>query len=440
MKLLRLCGAAGAGRAIAWLGVGALACSSSAAFAATDIQVWHTLNGHNRDVFEKLVKDFNRGQNDVNVKVKAFDNGAAIEQALSGIKKADDRPQLVQLEDQHAADSTAGRKDIKPLYSLLAAHPIKNADWFLSDKNTFVRDAKGRLVAFPYMAEVPVMYYNIGAYNKAGIKPAEPRRPWAELQAQLVTLANNGSRKCPATSDQPVSINLENLAAVNNQLYVSNGNGLKGKGNPAFSFDSMYIRHLSMMITWVRSELMVKPEYDSVATKRFANNECAVLLSTSGNLGWFDGAKGLDFAVSGLPYYPEVTRTPGLPFVSGSALWATSGHAKASDAASAAFLSWLAQPERASAWFQKTGYLPLTAQAYKATDSNYFKSLGGWQELVAAYGRAPTDNSRGFRIDNYPSIHAMFKQTLEQALDGKQPAVTALKTASAQASKMMATK
>src|SRR3546814_7139492 len=67
----------------------------------------------------------------------------------------------------------------------------------------------------------------------------------------------------------------------------------------------MYIRHLSLMISWVRSELMVKPEFDSVATKRFADRECAVLLSTSGNLGYFKDAKKLDFSISGLPYYPE---------------------------------------------------------------------------------------------------------------------------------------
>src|SRR3546814_3693833 len=79
----------------------------------------------------------------------------------------------------------------------------------------------------------------------------------------------------------------------------------------------MYIRHLSLMISWVRSELMVKPEFDSVATKRFADRECAVLLSTSGNLGYFKDAKKLDFSISGLPYYPEVAKKPGNPFVGG---------------------------------------------------------------------------------------------------------------------------
>jgi multiple sugar transport system substrate-binding protein len=319
----------------------------------------------------------------------------------------------------------------------LSRHPIKDAKWFLPEQNTFARDKNGRLAAFPYMVDVPVMFYNVDAFKKANIKPAVPQRAWSGLQDQLVTLANNGSRKCPLTSDQPVSINLENLAAVNNQLYASNENGLKGKGKPAFAFDLLYIRHLSLMISWVRTELMVKPEFDSVATKRFANGECAVLLSTSGNLGWFKSSKKLDFSVSGLPYYPEVASKPGSPFVGGAALWVTAGQSKESDAASAQFLGWLAQPKRAAQWYQATGFLPLTEQAFAQTDSNYYKGMGDWKQLVAATERNPGANSRGFRIDNYPRIHAMFQQTLNKALSGNQPAVTALKTAAAEAGKMM---
>src|SRR3546814_2837498 len=93
------------------------------------------------------------------------------------------------------------------------------------------------------------------------------------LQVQLVSMANKGSRHCPLTTDLPVSINLENLAAVNNQLFASSENGLKGKGEPSFSFDSTYVRHLSLMISWVRSEIMVKPEFGVRSVERFASGD-----------------------------------------------------------------------------------------------------------------------------------------------------------------------
>lgn len=425
-------------RKLAWVSAGSLLATSMAVTAATEVRVWHSLSPYNKAVFEDLVKDFNRSQNEVDVKLKAFDSEEAIESALAAAKKRDDRPQLVQLDDDRAPEQIAGRSYIQPLHVLLAKYPIKDGKWFLSEENTFARDGKGRLVAFPYMVDVPVMFYNIESFKKAKLTPAAPQRAWNSLQDQLVSLANNGSRKCPLTSDQPVSINLENLAAVNNQLYTSNDNGLKGK--PAFLFDVMYIRHLSLMISWVRTELMVKPEFGSVAAKRFANNECAVLFSTSSNLGWFKDTKKLNFSVSGLPYYPQVTDKPGNPFVGGSALWVTAGHSKESDASSARFLGWLAEPKQAAQWYQKTGFLPLTQQAFAQTDKSYYKDLGEWQSLVAVNARSPGNRGRGFRIDNYPQIHAMFHRTLEQALNGQQPAVTALKTAAAEAGKMMSSK
>jgi len=437
MKIHRFFHAAASGRTLAWTSAGALLFSSIAASAATEVRVWHSLNPHNTKVFEQLVKDFNKEQKDIKVVLKAFDNEDAIEAALAASKKRDDKPQLVQLDDNRSPDEVAGRSYIQPLHTLLAKYPIKDAKWFLDDENTFIRDTKGRLLAFPYMVDVPVMFYNVDAFKKANIKPAVPQRSWSGLQDQLVTLANNGSRRCPLTTDQPVTVNLESLGPVNNHPFTSNDNGLKSKSTPAFVFDMMYVRHLSMMISWVRSELMVKPEFDGVATKRFANRECAVLMSDSSNLGWFKESGKLDFGIAGLPYYPQFTSKPGNPFVGGSALWVTSTHSKESDASTAKFLGWLAQPKRAAYWYQNTGFLPLTQQAYAQTDKGYFSSLGDWQELVSAYSRNPGSTGRGFRVNNYPQIRAMFSKTLDNALSGNQPAVTALKFASTEAGKIM---
>lgn len=422
-------------RRVVWVGGVALSAAAMPALSATEITVWHALNDHNKQAFERLVKQFNKESKTAKVKVNSFDNGDAIDAELAKLTKDRDRPHLVQLDDARAPDVVAARSYILPLHVLLAKHPIKSADWFLPVKNTAVRDTKGRLVAFPYMLDVPVMFYNVEAFKKAGLNPPKPERSWSGLQAQIVTAANNGSRRCPITSDQSVSINLENLAAVNNQPFTASLDPRSTKSSPAFHFDSLYIRHLSLMISWVRSELLVKPEFDSVAAQRFANGECAVLLSQSSNLGWFASQRSLDFGVSGLPYYPEVTKTPGLPFVGGGALWATGGHAKEDDQASAEFLSWLAQTDHATKWYEETGYLPLTKQAF-AKAGGGGDAMGQWKALVAPYADEPVPTARGFQIKNYPQIRALFRQSLGRALSGNEPALTSLKEASSAASKI----
>lgn len=427
-------------RSVAWVGAGLLLASSMAATAATELNVWHSLSPHNKSVFEGLIKDFNKSQSDVKVVLSAFENQEAVDAALAMTEKLRDKPNLVQLDDQRAPDDVSSRDYIQPLYVLQGKQTLKGLSWFFPEQNRHLRDAKGRLLAFPYMVDIPVMFYNINAFKTAGIKPAQPLRSWSGLQGQLVDLANNGSRKCPLTWNQPVSINLENLAAVNNQPFTMEtkaGKGAKTKTTPAFHFDTMYVRHLSLMISWVRTELMVRPEFDGLATQRFANNECAVLLSDSGNLGWFSDSSKLNFAVSGLPYYPEVTATPGTPFAGGSALWSIKGHSKEADAASVQLMEWLADTQRASQWYQKTGFLPLTQQAFAATPDSYYQNKGQWRELVSAYSAKPGVSGQGFRVKNYPKIKTMFGETLDRALKGNEPAVTALKFASTEAGKIM---
>ncbi|AQS52298.1 glycerol-3-phosphate ABC transporter substrate-binding protein [Paenalcaligenes hominis] len=405
---------------------------STSAWSATDIQVWYSLNAHNKKVFEQLVKDFNKQQKDIAVKTRAFDSQNDLDAALS-LTAEKERPHVVQLPEVSGMDDVATRAYIQPLYQALNKTTAKNTKWFLPSENNFMHDAKGRLLALPFMAEIPVMYYNIDAFKKAGLTPTQPSRSWQDLQGQLVTLANNGSRRCPLTSDQPVSINLENLAAVNKQIY---GPGV-GKGKAGFNFDTMYIRHLSTMISWVRSEILVHPSQFVQSPTRFAEGECAVFMSNSGNIGQFADQRRLDFAVTGIPYYPQVTATPGSPFVTGSGLWLTKGHGAAADQASAEFLAWLAQPEPAATWFQKTGFLPLTQEAFANTGADYYKNLGDWRSLVAVYSQKPENTARGFKIKNYHQIRAMFNTTLESALEGKQPAMTALQSAAAEANKLI---
>lgn len=416
-----------------------IAGASLPALASTDISLWYSLQGNNADAFKSLVNSYNRSQSDVRVNLKSFNNAELLNRALDDASKVNTLPAIAHIGDTHTLDDVATRSYIQPFYNIQNNSGLNKTKWFIGKDNAFIHDAKGRLMVFPYMLEIPVMYYNLDAFKKANINPAVPHRVWVELQGQLVQMANNGSRSCPLTSDLPVSINLENLAAVNNQLYASAENGLKAKGLPSFSFNSTYVRHLSLMISWVRTEIMTRPDAGKLAIERFANGECAVLLSNSGHLGEFDDKRGLNFAVSGLPYYTEVTKTPGNPFISGAGLWVMKSD-QATYKAVADFFSWLAQPEQASKWHKQTGYLPLTQEAFKNTSDSYYKPFGQWNQLVSAYSGNSAPTAKGFKINNYPAIHTKFAEILDSALNGNQPAVTALSQAATEANKLVSQK
>ena len=436
MKTLQLSGMAralGASRRLCVFGL-AMAASGAAYADSVQIQVWHTLMGPNKAEFEKLVKQYNKEQGDVEVSVRAFPNQAALKQEAAASRKSKGGPNLVQLDDNHSPEVVAEHRDILPMYELLAKYPIKDANWFLPATSSFTRDARGRLLAFPWMAEIPVMFYNLDQYKKAGLDPNKPARTWADLQGDLLKLRDVANSNCPyATSDQ-VSVHLENLAPLNGQTYTSNENGLdKGRAAPALQFDTLYMRHLSLMVSWKRSDLFTNHSEDRANDALFAKGDCAVLTTGSGALGQFLDAKSLKFGVAPLPFYDQATPTAGRPFVSGAALWALEGRPQAQEKATAQFLAWLSKPVIAAEWHQRTGYLPLTEAAFRASDVSFYDRMPGAQQLVAAMRSQPAASGRGFRMNNYDRIEPVLSQGLNEALEGRTPPMAALNSAATQA-------
>ncbi|MFU2052706.1 extracellular solute-binding protein [Bordetella hinzii] len=442
MKKLQLTGITRAMAASrrAWVFGLAMAAVGVAHADTVQIQVWHTLSGPNKAEFEKLAKQYNKEQDAVEVKLRDFPTQAALQQEATAAVKAKKAPNLIQLADNHSPEVVAEHKAILPMYQLLAKYPIKDLNWFLPDTASFTRDGKGRLLAFPWMAEVPVMFYNTTLYKKAGLNPNQPARTWTALQAELLKLRDVADIDCPYASSNQVSVHLENLAPVNNQLYASNSNGLAAsKQAPTMQFDTLYMRHVSLMVSWKRSLLFTAYSNDNKSDALFAKGECGVLTAGSSAFGTFNNTRGLSFGVAPLPYYDQVTQTPGRPFVSGSALWALEGNPVAQEKATAQFLAWLSKPVVAAEWHQRTGYLPLTEAAFRASDVSFYDKIPGAQQLVASLRTQQVPaNARGFRIANYDRIENVLNAQLTDAFDGKTPPVAALNNAIGQARNLAA--
>ena len=414
--------------------LGASCLVSGLAYAEpTEVQVWHTLSSVNKSEFEKIAKQFNSEQSEVKVVLKGFDHQAALRaQATAAMTSPGaGKPNLVQIEDNRSPELIAQHKNIVPLYDLLKRYPIADLNWFLSQTTGFMRDAQGRLMAFPFMAEIPVMLYNLDGYQKAGLDAAKPARTWPELQNHLLALRDKAYYDCPFGISQQVSTHLENLAPINNAVFVTPGNGLeKSKQQPELNLaDPVFMRHMSIMVSWKRSELLMQNSNGTEADELFAKNKCAVITTTSGALGHMLDTRGLNFGMAPLPFYDQVSPKAGAPFVSGGALWAVSGHTKDSDKATVAFLAYLSKPVIAANWHQRTGYLPLTDAAFRAANVSLYDKVPGIRLLVDSMRQVNDKNSRGFRARNYHSIEPILSRQFDAALSGNTPPVQALTVA-----------
>ena len=403
----------------------------------TEIEVWHTLSGPNRSEFESLIDRFNSSQPNVVVDLTHFDDQAELEEdAAEAIAGKRDKPDLVQLRDNRSPEVVAQHKDILPLYQLLAKYPVPDASWFLEKTTDFVRDNKGRLLAFPYMAEVPVMFYNIEMYRGAGLDANAPPKTWPELQAHLLKLRSDGNVRCPYITSDQVKVHIENLAPINGQFYLTPDNGLESSRNLTFNFNRLYVRHLSLMVSWRKTDLLLQHSAAGQATEGFTQGRCAVLTAASGALGEVLQSN-IRFGVAPIPYYDQETKKPGAPFIGGSALWAVKGNSAARQKATAELLSYLAKPVVAAQWHQKTGYVPLTDAAFRAADVSFYSRIPGARQVVEIMTTDKSNMSVGFDVRNYPRILVLLNQAFDEALSDQKPPMSALMKAKAESAKLM---
>ena len=115
-----------------------------------------------------------------------------------------------------------------------------------------------------------------------------------------------------------------------------------------------------------------------------------------------------------------------------------SGKTPAEYKAVAAFFNYLSEPEVQSASHQRTGYLPITLEAYELTKkSGFYEKNPGTDVSVKQMIVKTTDKSRGIRLGNFLQIRTIIDEELEQVWAGKASAKAALDKAVARGNEQL---
>lgn len=402
-----------------------------------EIDVWHSLNPEQAREFQTLVDQFNSQGHGFTVKVRAeTSNDTLIQEGIAAIR-AKRQPHLIEISDNHSPELIAQQGAVLPLYELLNKYPVKDLSWFLPQTTGTMRDSKNRLLALPFMAETPIYLYNRDAYQRAGLDPNAPPATWREMQKHLIALSGAGV-SCPYATSSQTWIHLENMSALHNTPYATRNNGLDGtNGANLLTNDLLHVRHLALMMSWVRSQLFPVRSGDDQADSQFVSGECAVLTTGSGALAKAQAHAKFSYGVAPLPYYDEEAAKPSSPFVGGASLWALSGHSAPEQKAVAQFIAFLASPVVAAEWTQRTGFLPLTEGAYRASAVSYYPSLPGSERVISQLRSVPAQYTRGFRLNNYPQVSRILDEELDDVWSGKKPPKQGLDDAVARSNALM---
>ncbi|WP_019996815.1 sn-glycerol-3-phosphate ABC transporter substrate-binding protein UgpB [Aureimonas ureilytica] len=405
-----------------------VAFTSSSAFAATELQWWHAMNGANNEVVEELAKEFNASQSDY--VIKPVFKGTYPETLNAGIAafRAKQTPAIIQVFDVGTGVMMGASGAIKPVAEVLeqGGYTFDKSQYLPGIVNYYSKP-DGTMLSFPYNSSSPILYYNKDTFQKAGLDANNPPKTWDDVFAAARKIKESGAAPCGYTSTWLTWIHLENFAAWNNVSYASGENGLAG-GKVELAIDApIYVDHFQAIADLAKEGVFRYGGRTSEAKQLFLSGECGILTESSGGLG--DVVKsGMNYGIGQLPYDTKGVNAPQNTTPGGASLWVFGGKSDAEYKGIAQFFNFLSQTDIQSRLHQKSGYLPVTLAAYEATKASgfYEKNPGRETPISQMMGKAPTENSKGVRLINLPQVRDIENEEFEAMLNGSQDAKTAL--------------
>ena len=100
-------------------------------------------------------------------------------------------------------------------------------DAYLSTVTGYYTTPEGKMLSMPFNSSTPVLYYNVEAFEKAGLDPDKPPKTWpevAEYAKKLVAAGYPGGFSTAWIS----WIHIENFGAWHNVPIGTKANGFEG--------------------------------------------------------------------------------------------------------------------------------------------------------------------------------------------------------------------
>jgi sn-glycerol 3-phosphate transport system substrate-binding protein len=391
--------------------------------------LWHAMDGSRGRELETLVQRYNASQ--TQVRVTAVYKGSyekTMSEALAA-QRSGQGPTVVQVYELGTANMMYAGSAVRPLWQVFQeAGERVDAKLFLPAVAGYFADTHGNLQALPFNVSTPILFYNKDAFRKAKLDPEKPPKTWYEMPAAMGALLEAGQQTCAYTSSWPAWIHIENMSTWHNRDVATKDNGLAGLDTALIFNTHLMVRHVSMLSSWLQSGYFTYSGRGAGGERRFASGECAMMTSSSASYAELRSQAKFDFGTAQLPYYDDIKGAPHHSLIGGGGLWVLGGRKPGEYRAAARFLSWLARPEVQADWHQVTGYVPLTRAAYELTaQKGFYKQHPGHEIAIKQLLlNAPTRESRGIRLGDFPEIRAILEQELETVWEGKVPPKLAL--------------
>lgn len=393
------------------------------AHAQVEVTWWHSMSGGLGEWVNDLAKDFNAKQKDY--KVTPVFKGTYDESMTAAIAafRAGNAPHILQVFEVGTATMMASKGAIKPVAVLMKEAGAKfDPAVYIPAVSGYYTASNGQMMSFPFNSSTTVFHYNKDAFKAAGLDPEKPPLTWPEVALAAAKLKAAG-HKCPFTTTWQSWTQLESFSAWHNVEFATKRNGFNGLDTRLAINTPLHVRHIENLANMAKQGLFIYKGRNNSADATFVSGECAMYTGSSGAYASIKRSAKFAAGTSTLPYYPDVPGSPQNTVIGGASLWVMSGKKADEYKGVAAFFNYLSDPKVQAASHQRTGYLPITTEAFKLTEqSGFYKQNPGTDVAVTQMVRKVTDKSRGVRLGNFVQIRTVADEELEQVWAGKKTA------------------
>ena len=403
------------------------------------INWWFAHGGRLGEKVQSIVADFNSMQS--KYKVVATYKGNYSDTMMAGISafRAKNHPHILQVFEVGTASMMAAKGAIKPVYEVMAESGQPwSPDAYLSTVTGYYTTPEGKMLSMPFNSSTPVLYYNVTAFEKAGLDPNKPPKTWEEVAqyAKKLTAAGYPGGFSTAWISW---IHLENFSAWHNVPFGTKANGFEGM-DTEFAFNSpLHVKHVQQLADWQSDKTFVYGGRRNKGNALFSSQEVAMYTESSAGYAGFKKTCKFPFRTAMLPHWSGAPGAPQNTIIGGASLWVLSGHSPEEYEGVATFFNYISTPAVQADWHQFTGYLPITTDAYYLTKGQgvYEEKPGMETALKQMTLNKPTQNSRGLRFGNFVQMRAIMYDTLEAIFAGNKTAQQGLDEAVDKGNKLL---
>jgi sn-glycerol 3-phosphate transport system substrate-binding protein len=416
----------------------AVATLSLPAHAQMEITWWHSMGGALGEWVNDVAKDFNSRQ--TQYKVTPVFKGSYDESMTAAIAafRAGNAPHILQVFEVGTATMMASKGAIKPVATLMKESGVKfDPASYVQAVSGYYTAPNGQMMSLPFNSSTTVFHYNKDAFKAAGLDPENPPKTWPEVALAAAKLKASG-HKCPFTTSWQSWTQLESFSAWHNVEFATKRNGFNGLDARLNITTPLHVRHIENLANMAKQGLFVYKGRGNAADATFVSGECAMTTGSSALYGSIKRNARFAAGIGALPYYPDVPGAPQNTVIGGASLWVMSGKKADEYKGVATFFAYLSDPTVQAVNHQRTGYLPITTEAFTITEkSGFYKQNPGTDVSVNQMIRKVTDKSRGIRLGNFVQIRTIIDEEMEQVWAGRKTAKEGLEAAKKRGDEML---